>query len=47
MQTGYVTSFIPLKFALLVFVEYVCPDGHRIRHREEYIYWDSKWMVWQ
>jgi hypothetical protein len=46
MKTGYVTTFISLQYALMVIVEYVCPDGHRIKHREETIPWDAKWVIW-
>lgn len=47
MKTGYVTSFLPLQYALMVIVEYVCGDGHRIKVRSEMIAWDDKRMVWQ
>lgn len=47
METGYVTSFVSLQYALMVIVEYVCADGHRIKVRQETIDWDTKWMVWQ
>ncbi|WP_157661697.1 hypothetical protein [Burkholderia ubonensis] len=47
METGYVTSFVPLQYALMVIVEYVCGDGERHKVRQETIPWDAKWMVWQ
>jgi hypothetical protein len=46
-RIGYVSSFIALQYALMVLVEYVCPDGHRITHRMETIDWQTKGMVWQ
>lgn len=47
MKTGYVTTFLPLRYALMVIVEYVCESGHRIKVRSEVIDWDTKGMVWQ
>lgn len=46
MKTGYVSTFLPLQYALMVLVEYVCADGHRIKCRMETIDWQCKWMVW-
>lgn len=46
MKTGYVSTFLPLQYALMVLVEYVCPDGHRIRCRTETIDWQARWMIW-
>lgn len=46
MNPNYRTTFIPLKYALMIVVEYVCPDGHRIKDHDETIPWDAKWMVW-
>lgn len=47
MPTGYVTSFFYLQYALMVLVEYVCLNGHRIHVRTEQIDWQTKGMVWQ
>lgn len=47
MKTGYVTTFVSLQYALMVIVEYVCENGHRIKVRSETIDWDSRGFVWQ
>ncbi|MDI9680442.1 hypothetical protein [Burkholderia cenocepacia] len=47
MKTGYVTQFFYLQYAVLVLVEYVCRDGHRIHVRTEEIDWQEKGFVWQ
>jgi len=46
MRTGYVTTFIPLQYAMMLVVEYVCSNGHRIKDHNETIPWDAKWMIW-
>lgn len=44
--TGYVTTFLALQTAMMVIVEYVCSDGHRIKHRMETIDWQTAKFVW-
>ncbi len=44
---GYVSTFVPLQYALMVLVDYVCSNGHRIHVRTEMIDWQDKRMVWQ
>lgn len=46
-RIGYVSSFIALQYALMVLVDYVCADGHRIHVRTETIDWQDSKMVWQ
>ncbi|WP_176136796.1 hypothetical protein [Paraburkholderia atlantica] len=46
MKSGYVTSFFALQYGLMILVEYVCKDGHRIRIHEEGIDWQDNRMVW-
>jgi hypothetical protein len=41
MKLGYVSTFMPLQYAMFVRIEYVCPDGHRIRCRTETIDWQT------
>jgi hypothetical protein len=47
MKHGYVTTFFPFQYALMILVEYVCRDGHRITCRTETIDWQDSRMVWQ
>lgn len=47
MKTGYVTSFFHLQYALMMLVEYVCANGHRIHVKTLQIDWQEKGMVWQ
>lgn len=46
MKTGYVTTFFSFRHAMMLLIEYVCPDGHRITHRKETIDWQAPWMIW-
>ncbi|HEX8894421.1 MAG TPA: hypothetical protein VF783_13915 [Terriglobales bacterium] len=45
-MTGYRSTFLPLQYALMILVEYVCADGHRIKCRTETIDWQDAKMVW-
>jgi hypothetical protein len=45
-RTGYVTTFYPLQNAMLLLVEYVCANGHRIKCRIETIDWQTRGWVW-
>lgn len=47
MDNGYVTSFFYLQYAVLMLVEYVCRDGHRIHVRTDQVDWQDSKMVWQ
>lgn len=42
----YVTSFFFLQTACVVLVEYVCGNGHRIKHRLETLPYDDPKFVW-
>lgn len=42
----YVTTFLMLQYACMVVVEYVCADGHRIKHRYEEVRYDDPRMIW-
>jgi len=46
-RIGYVTTFLALQYGLLMLVEYVCSDGHRIHVRTETIDWQEPGRVWQ
>lgn len=43
----YVTTFYSLQFVMMILVEYVCSDGHRIHVRTENYDWQDNRMVWQ
>ena len=47
LRPGYVTTFFAFQCAYTILVEYVCPDGHRIRVRQEDFDWQDNRMVWQ
>jgi hypothetical protein len=46
-RIGYVSSFFPLQYALMILTEYICADGHRIHVRTETIDWQARGVVWQ
>ena len=47
MKVGYVTTFFPFQTAMMMLIEYVCADGHRIHVKTEQIDWQDGRMVWQ
>jgi len=46
-RIGYITTFLALQYGLLVLVEYICSDGHRIHVRTETIDWQERGRIWQ
>jgi hypothetical protein len=45
-MTGYRSTFLPLQYALIVLVDFICKDGHRIRCRKVEIDWQTN-FCWQ
>jgi hypothetical protein len=40
-MTGYHSTFAPLRYGLVILIEFVCRDGHRIKCRTETIDWQT------